>query len=97
MTPFDRFQYLSLAFGLNNAGNMFSQRFGNAIDKATDGLRATKDTLIRGSTTTELVDNTQNFFVACRQNGITLNMRKIQWNTKEVLFRGFLLDPRATA
>ena len=93
MTPFGRFRYLRLAFGLNSAGDVFTLRYGNAIDKATDGLRATEDTLIRGSTTNELVSNTRKFFDACRENGITLNMRKIQWDKKEVLFGGFLLDP----
>jgi hypothetical protein len=48
MTPFGRFWYLPLAFCLNSAGDFFTLRYGNAIDKATDGLRATKDTLIRG-------------------------------------------------
>ena len=93
MTPFGRFRYLRLAFGLNSAGDVFTLRYGNAIDKATDGLRATEDTLIRGSTTSELVENTSRFFAACRENGITLNMRKVQWDKKEVLFGGFLLDP----
>ena len=93
MTPFGRFRYLRLAFGLNSAGDVFTLRYGNAIDKATDGLRATEDTLIRGSTSSELVANTRKFFDACRENGITLNMRKIQWDKKEVLFGGFLLDP----
>ena len=93
MTPFGRFRYLRLAFGLNSAGDVFTLRYGNAIDKATDGLRATEDTLIRGSTSNELIANTRKFFEACRENGITLNMRKIQWDKKEVLFGGFLLDP----
>ena len=93
MTPFGRFRYLRLAFGLNSAGDVFTLRYGNAIDKATDGLRATEDTLIRGSTSAELVANTRKFFDACRENGITLNMRKIQWDKKDVLFGGFLLDP----
>ena len=94
MTPFGRFRYLRLAFGLNSAGDVFTLRYGNAIDKATDGRRATEDTLIRGSTSAELVDNTRKFFDACRENGITLNMRKVQWDKSEVLFGGFLLDPQ---
>ena len=93
MTPFGRFRYKRLAFGLNSASDVFTLKYGNAVDKATDGLRATEDTLIRGSTSAELVENTRRFFDACRENGITLNLRKIQWDQREVLFAGFLLDP----
>ena len=93
MTPFGRFRYLRLAFGLNSANDVFTLKYGNAIDKATEGLRATEDTLVRGSTSGELIENTRRFFDACRENGITLNLRKIQWDKKEVLFAGFLLDP----
>ena len=92
MTPFGRYVYLRLAFGLSSAGDVFTLHYGNAIDEATDGMRATEDTLIRGSTTAELLANTRRFFNACREAGITLNMRKIQWDKKEVLFGGFLLD-----
>ena len=93
MTPFGRYRYKRLAFGINSANDVFTLRYGNAIDKATDGLRATEDTLLRGSTSQELIDNTRKFFDACRQNGITLNQKKIQWDKREVLFAGFLLDP----
>ena len=92
MTPFGRYVYLRLAFGLSSAGDVFTLRYGNAIDEATDGMRATEDTLIRGSTAAELLANTRRFFNACREAGITLNKRKIQWDKKEVLFGGFLLD-----
>jgi hypothetical protein len=46
MTQFSRFRYLHLAYGLNSAGDVFLLNYGNTIDKATDGLLATKDTLI---------------------------------------------------
>jgi predicted aspartyl protease len=93
MTPFGRYRYKRLVFGMNSANDVFTLRYGNAVDEATDGLRATEDTLIRGSTTQDLVNNTRKFFDACRLNGITLNLRKIQWDKQEVLFAGFLLNP----
>ena len=92
MTPFGRFVYLRLPFGLSSAGDVFTLKYGNAVDIATDGRRATEDTLIRGTTTAELLENTRNFFEACRKAGITLNLRKVQWDQPEVLFGGFLLN-----
>ena len=93
MTPFGRYVYLRLAMGLTSAGDVFTLQYGNATDESTDGLRATEDTLIRGSTTSELIQNTRKFFEACRTNGITLNTKKIQWDQSEVLFGGFKLGP----
>ena len=94
MTPFGRYRYKRLAFGLNSAGDVFTLNYGNAIDEATGGLRATEDTLIRGETLAELIQNTRKFFLACRKNGITLNLKKVQWDQSDVLFGGFLLSPK---
>ena len=92
MTPFGRYIYLRLPFGMSSAGDVFTLKYGNAVDAATDGRRATEDTLIRGNTSSELLANTRKFFEACRKAGITLNLRKIQWDQPEVLFGGFLLN-----
>jgi hypothetical protein len=80
------------AVGLNSTRDVFTLRYGNTIHKITNCLHATEDTLIWGSTTSELVENTRKFFDACRANGITLKTWKIQWGKKEVLFGGFILD-----
>ena len=71
---------------------MFTLKYGNAIDDATDGKRVTEDTLICGSNIAELLAYTRKFFEACRQAGITLNLRKVQGDQPEVLFKGYLLD-----
>ena len=80
---------------MNSAQDIFMLWYRNAVDKATDGLRATDDTFLHRSTTQELIENTGRFFNTCRLNGITLNMRnmrKIQWDKREALSAGFLLD-----
>ncbi len=92
MTPFGRYIYLRLPFGMSSASDVFTLNYGNATDDATEGKRVTEDTLIRGNTSTELLANTRKFFEACREAQITLNLRKIQWDQPEVLFGGFLLN-----
>ena len=57
MTPFGRFLYIRLPFGLS-CGDVFILAYGNAIDASIDGRRATEDTLIRGDTEEELLENT---------------------------------------
>jgi hypothetical protein len=96
MTPFICFCYIRLAFSLNSAGDVFTLRYRNAIDKATDGLRATEDTLIRGSTMSELVKNTRKFVKTCQENGITLNMLKSNGSRKKFCLAVFSLIPPVT-
>ena len=93
MTPFGRYRYRRMPMGLSSAGDVFTLKYGNAVDQAVDGRRATEDTLLRGATTQELYENTEEFFKSCLENNITLNVKKIQWDKKEVLFGGFLLTP----
>jgi hypothetical protein len=93
MTPFGRMRYCRLPMGLSSAGDVFTLSYGNAVDEAVDGRRATEDTLLRGASTQELVENTKQFFNQCLENNITLNVKKIQWDKEEVLFGGFLLSP----
>ena len=93
MTPFGRYRYCRLPFGLSSAGDVFTLKYGNAVDNAIDGRRATEDTLLRGATLQDLVENTEEFFKTCLDNNITLNLKKIQWNKQEVLFGGYLLTP----
>jgi len=92
MTPFGRFRYIRLPFGLSSAGDVFTLAYGNAIDASVDGCRATEDTLLRGDTEEELLENTEEFFKSCVANNITLNVSKIQWNKPEVLFGGYVLN-----
>ncbi|MGV0982894.1 MAG: reverse transcriptase family protein, partial [Polynucleobacter sp.] len=92
MTPFGRYRYVRLPMGYAPAGDVFTLRYGNAVDIAVDGRRATEDTLLRGQTFKELIENTEEFIRTCAENKITLNVKKIQWNQPEVLFGGFMLD-----
>jgi hypothetical protein len=70
MTPFGRYIYLRLS----SMSDVFTLKYGNAIDDATDGKRVTEDTLICGSNIAELLAYTRKFFEACRQAGVTLNL-----------------------
>ena len=92
MTPFGRYRYRRVPFGMSSAGDVFTLHYGKAIDSETDGLRATEDTLLRASTLPELLQKTRRFFKACRKANITLNQKKIQWNLPSVLFGGYQLD-----
>ena len=92
MTPFGRYRYLRLPFGLNSAGDEFTLRYGRAVDDSVQGRRITEDTVLLGQTTHELLENARKFFRTCDQNGITLNLKKVQWDKTEVVFGGYLIN-----
>jgi hypothetical protein len=92
MTPFGRYRYLRLPFGLNSAGEEFMLWYGRAVDDSVQGRRITEDTVLLGQTTHELLENTRKFFRTCDQNGITLNLKKVQWDKTEVVFGGYLIN-----
>ena len=92
LTPFGRYRYRRLPMGESDAQDVFTLRYGSAVDAATEGRRSTEDTLLLGDTLQELLGNTEEFFKACDANGITLNTKKIQWDCPEVLFAGFVVN-----
>ena len=92
LTPFGRFRYLRLPFGLNLSGDCFTKRYGDAVDQVPDTKRVVEDSLILGSTGSQLAERAEAFVKQCSENNITLNLRKVQWDCPEVLFGGFIVD-----
>jgi hypothetical protein len=92
LTPFGRFRYLRLPFGLNLSGDCFTKRYGDAVDQVKNTKRVVEDSLILGSTGTQLAERAEAFVKACCESNITLNLRKVQWDCPEVLFGGFIVD-----
>ena len=91
-TPFGRYRYVRLAMGLSSAGDVFTTRYGDAVDYTIDGRRCTEDTLVYGFTSDELASKTQKFIKACSEANITLNIKKIVYDRPEVVFGGYLLN-----
>jgi len=50
LTPFGRYRYKRLPFGESDAGDVFTLRYGLAVDSSTEGRRTTEDTLLMGDT-----------------------------------------------
>ena len=79
-TPFGRYRYIRLAMGLSSAGDVFTTRYGDAVDYTIDGRRCTEDTLLYGFTSVELASKTLKFIEACSEASITLNVKKIVYD-----------------
>jgi hypothetical protein len=91
-TPFGRYRYVRLAMGLSSAGDVFTTRYGDAVDYTIEGRRCTEDTLLHGHTSDELAKKTRDFISACSEAGITLNVKKIMYDKTEVVFGGYLIN-----
>ena len=91
-TPHGKYRYLSLPMGYAGSQDIFTQRFGAAVDKFVDA-RATEDCLIIAGSEEELLHRVEKFFEACKASGITLNTKKTQAGS-EVLFAGYLINEK---
>ncbi len=76
-TSFGRYMWVCLAIGLSSASDVFTTRYGNAVDYRIKGRRCTEDALLHGHTSDELANKNRDFISAYRQAGITLNVKKI--------------------
>ena len=97
-TPWGRYRWLRLPFGVSPAPEEFQRR----IDIALEGLPGQKaiadDILVFGAGDTEeeaLIDHDRNLrevFNRCRQKGIKLNAEKIQFRQKQVSYMGHIIS-----
>jgi hypothetical protein len=87
-TPFGKYRYRSLPMGYAASQDIFTDRFGRAVDKVIDGFRATEDCLIFGYNLPDFLEKIERFFEACNKANITLNTKKIQLGS-EVIFAGY--------
>jgi hypothetical protein len=96
-TPFGRYRYVRLAMGLSSAGDVFTTRYGDAVNYTIEGRRCTEDTLLHGHTSDELARKTREFIAAFSEAGITLNVKKIIYDKPEVVFGGYLINENGYA
>ena len=77
-TPFGRFRFLRLPFGLTVAQDVFQKQ----LDSALEGLSGVTDTFVFGPTENEHDRNLANLMERARQKGIVFNKEKVQFKCK---------------
>ncbi|PFX34507.1 Uncharacterized protein K02A2.6 [Stylophora pistillata] len=97
-TPWGRYRWLRLPFGVCPAPEEFQRR----IDVALEGLQGQKaiadDILVFGAVDTDEEalknhdHNLREVFIRCRQKGIKLNPEKIQFRQKRVSYMGHIIS-----
>ena len=87
-TPFGRYKFLRLPFGLNSAAEVFAKRFRQAFEDIP-GVEAYMDELlISGRSMEEHDERLQMVLQAARRNGIKLKPSKCSFKVSEVTFVG---------
>ena len=89
-TPFGIYMYTSLPMGYAASQDIFTDRFGNAVDDLVQA-RVTEDCLITASDRQMFLKRIDQFFARCKEHGIVLNAKKTQVGP-EVVFGGFKLN-----
>jgi len=89
-TPFGIYVYRSLPMGYAASQDIFTDRFGNAVDDLVQA-RVTEDCLITATDRQMFLKRIENFFKRCKEAGIVLNHKKVQIGS-EVVFGGFKLN-----
>jgi transposase InsO family protein len=90
-TPFGRFRWLRLPFGLKVSSEIFQKRLIQALDNLTGVICVADDVLIFGKTLEEHDDNLTKFFQRCVERGIHLTADKIEYRANSVTFHGHVL------
>ena len=87
-TPFDRYRYKRLPMGITSAPELFQRVFGDIFSRI-DGLEIIMDDCLIACETLEEHNRVlKQTLEACRENNITLSMKKLQLCTESVQYAG---------
>jgi hypothetical protein len=91
-TPFGRYMYRRLPFGICHAGDDYSRRVSAVFDDLFNCRCIIEDILIFSETYEEHVALVRQVFQRAADHQITINTRKIQFAQPSVLFGGYILS-----
>ena len=90
-TPYGRFRWLRLPFGLNVSSEIFQKRLNQEL-LGLEGVKCiADDILIFGANEKDHDQNFERLLERCKEKGIKLTKDKLEFKCKEVSFHGHLL------
>ena len=96
-TPFGRYRWKRIPFGISVASEIFQKRLNQALDRLDGLLTIHDDMVIYGVGDTEeeaMADHNkklEQFLRRCRQRGVKLNEKKVKVMCKEIPYMGHLV------
>uniref|UniRef100_A0A147BN06 RNA-directed DNA polymerase n=1 Tax=Ixodes ricinus TaxID=34613 RepID=A0A147BN06_IXORI len=92
LTPFGRFQFLRLPFGISTAPEFFQREMLRVLEGLQGQVCLQDDIIVFGSTAEEHDRNLSQVLHRLREAGITLNPDKCAFRKKEVKFLGHIVS-----
>ncbi|XP_055843088.1 uncharacterized protein K02A2.6-like [Episyrphus balteatus] len=92
LTPFGRYCFLRLPFGISSAPEIFQKQIQRIIEGIPGVLCQTDDILVYGSTIESHDDNVRKVLRRLESKGVTLNGAKCQVGITSVTFLGHRID-----
>ena len=92
-TPWGKFRWLRLPFGLKIASDVFQERLDRVLELIPCTIGIADDIIVYGESE---IEHDANFITLCetaRENGLKLNARKLQFKSKDCKFFGHKLTP----
>ena len=93
-TPYGRFRWLRLPFGLNVSSEIFQKRLNQELEGLAGVKCIADDVLVYGTSEADHDRNLANFMCRCQHKGIKLNSEKLEFKCKEVPFHRHLLTTK---
>ena len=92
-TPWGKYRWLRLPFGLKIASDVFQERLDRVLELVAGTIGIADDIIVYGESE---IEHDANFITLCetaRTNGLKLNVKKLQFKSKDCKFFGHKLTP----
>ena len=87
-TPFGRYCFQRLPFGLSTSQDIFQKRMDRIISQSEGCIGISDDIIVHGSTEAEHDSRLKSFLETARKEGLTLNSQKCKIKQQEITFFG---------
>nr|XP_042908526.1 uncharacterized protein K02A2.6-like [Parasteatoda tepidariorum] len=92
ITPFGRFRFLRLPFGISSAPEHFQRRMSQALEGLPGIICHMDDILVWGSNQKEHDERLTSTLIRLKETGITLNKQKCCFSVKSIKYLGHVID-----
>lgn len=95
-SPFGRFRFKRLPFGLSISQDVFQQRMDQVLEKCTGTASIADDVAVFGATEEEHDQNLHKLFKVAREHGLVFNRTKCEIKKSSINFFGIRYDAEGT-
>ena len=91
VTPWGRFRFLRMPFGLNSAPEVYLHTMSELFGDLQGVIIYFDDFLVTGETMEELQSNLRRVLIRCRQHNLKLQLKKCRFFLQEVPWLGHII------